>query len=50
MTLLRALGRNALKILSAIPLFFGYLMAGWTAKKQSLHDILAGCTVEVALH
>lgn len=48
MTLLRALARNALKLISALPLCIGYLMAGWTAKKQALHDILARCTVEVA--
>jgi uncharacterized RDD family membrane protein YckC len=46
-TLLRALARNALKLISAAPLCIGYLMAGWTAKKQALHDILARCTVEV---
>ena len=46
-TLLRALARNALKLISALPLCIGYLMAGWTAKKQALHDILARCTVEV---
>ena len=48
-TLPRALGRNALKVASAIPVCVGFLMAGWTAKKQALHDMLAGCTVEVAL-
>lgn len=47
-TLPRALARNALKLISAFPLCIGYLMAGWTAKKQALHDMLAGCTVEVA--
>jgi uncharacterized RDD family membrane protein YckC len=47
-TLPRALARNALKLISAIPLCIGYLMAGWTAKKQALHDMLARCTVEVA--
>jgi uncharacterized RDD family membrane protein YckC len=45
----RALARNSLKLLSAIPLCIGYLMAGWTAKKQALHDILAKSTVEVAV-
>jgi uncharacterized RDD family membrane protein YckC len=45
----RSLARNALKLISAVPLFIGYLMAGWTAKKQSLHDLLAGCTVDVKL-
>lgn len=30
--------RNVLKILSAITLFIGFMMAGWTDKKQALHD------------
>ena len=45
----RALTRNALKVISTIPLCIGHLMAGWTARKQALHDILARCTVEAAL-
>jgi uncharacterized RDD family membrane protein YckC len=48
-TLSRALARNALKLVSALPLGIGYLMAGWTARKQALHDMLAKCTVDVAL-
>ncbi len=47
-TLLRAFARNALKLISALPLCIGYLMSGWTPRKQALHDILARCTVEVA--
>ena len=30
--------RNLLKILSGITLFIGFFMAGWTDKKQALHD------------
>lgn len=30
--------RNLLKVLSAIILFIGFMMAGWTDKKQALHD------------
>ena len=30
--------RNLLKILSAIIIFIGFMMAGWTDKKQALHD------------
>ncbi|MFQ5724592.1 MAG: RDD family protein [Terriglobia bacterium] len=41
----RALGRNAAKILSALILLIGYLMAGFTEKKQALHDMIAGCLV-----
>ena len=39
-TLLRAFARNALKLISALPLCIGYLMSGWTPRKQALHDIL----------
>jgi uncharacterized RDD family membrane protein YckC len=36
-----ALIRYVSKILSAIILFIGYFMAGFTEKKQALHDIIA---------
>ncbi len=38
---LRALGRNLAKFISAIILMIGYFMAGFTAKKQALHDMIA---------
>ncbi len=41
----RATGRYFGKILSAIILLIGYIMAGFTARKQALHDVLAGCLV-----
>jgi uncharacterized RDD family membrane protein YckC len=41
----RATGRNFAKILSALILCVGFMMAGWTRKKQALHDIVAGCLV-----
>lgn len=41
----RASGRYFGKILSGAILMIGYLMAGFTAKKQALHDILADCLV-----
>lgn len=41
----RATGRHFGKILSALPLFIGYLMVAFTERKQGLHDILAGCLV-----
>jgi uncharacterized RDD family membrane protein YckC len=44
-TFARASGRFFGKILSEIPFLFGYLMAGFTARKQALHDTLAGCLV-----
>lgn len=41
----RAFGRNAGKIVSFAIVFIGYLMAGFTERKQALHDIMAGCLV-----
>ena len=40
-----ALGRYLAKILSAITLMIGFMMAGWDSKKQALHDKLAGTYV-----
>jgi len=44
----RATGRHFAKIITNLASFgmgLGYLMAGFTAKKQALHDMLAGCLV-----
>jgi uncharacterized RDD family membrane protein YckC len=42
----RSTGRHFGKIITnLVPLLIGYLMAGFTAKKQALHDMLAGCLV-----
>jgi uncharacterized RDD family membrane protein YckC/Tfp pilus assembly protein PilE len=41
----RALGRNLLKIVSYLVLFVGFLMAGWTRRKQALHDMLSGSLI-----
>lgn len=41
----RATGRFFGKILSAFILLIGFIMAGFTEKKQALHDILAGTLV-----
>lgn len=41
----RASGRFFGKILSWAILMIGYIMAGFTEKKQALHDILADCLV-----
>jgi uncharacterized RDD family membrane protein YckC len=41
----RATGRFFSKILSTIILFIGFIMIGFTAKKQGLHDIIAGTLV-----
>jgi len=41
----RATGRHFAKIISGIILLIGYMMAGWTEKKQALHDKIAGTLV-----
>ncbi len=41
----KASGRHFGKILSGIILCIGYMMAGWTERKQALHDIMAGTLV-----
>jgi uncharacterized RDD family membrane protein YckC len=41
----RASGRFFGKIISGVILFIGYALAGWTARKQALHDMLAGTLV-----
>lgn len=41
----RASGRYFAKILSAIILCVGFMMAGWTQRKQGLHDMVAATYV-----
>jgi uncharacterized RDD family membrane protein YckC len=42
----RATGRHFGKMLTnLIPALIGYIMAGFTEKRQALHDMLAGCLV-----
>ena len=41
----RASGRYFGKIVSGLTLLIGYIMAGFTEKKQALHDMMAGCLV-----
>src|SRR3954449_8355776 len=36
----RATGRYFAKILSSLILMIGFMMAGWTRRKQALHDII----------
>lgn len=42
---LRALGRYPAKILSSIILCIGFMMAGWTQRKQALHDMICSTLV-----
>lgn len=39
--IVKALIRNLSKIISSMILFIGYIMVGFTEKKQGLHDIIA---------
>jgi uncharacterized RDD family membrane protein YckC len=41
----QATARHFCKYLSAMILFFGYIMVGFTARKQGLHDMIAGTLV-----
>jgi uncharacterized RDD family membrane protein YckC len=43
-TFVRAAFRNVARMISAL-LVVGYILAGFTAKKQALHDLLASCLV-----
>jgi len=45
LSIVRALGRNLLKVLSCLTLMIGFMMAGWTQKKQALHDKITDCYV-----
>jgi uncharacterized RDD family membrane protein YckC len=42
---MRATGRYFSKFISAVILLIGYIMAGFTEKKQALHDLIAGTLV-----
>lgn len=42
---LRSLLRNLAKIISAFIFMIGFIMVGFTKKKQGLHDMIAGCVV-----
>jgi uncharacterized RDD family membrane protein YckC len=44
-SLSQATVRHFAKIISTITLLIGYIMAGFTEKKQALHDIIANCLV-----
>jgi uncharacterized RDD family membrane protein YckC len=45
LTLGRATGRTFAKYLSSTTAGVGYLLCGFTKKKQALHDIVANCLV-----
>ena len=41
----RTTGRHFAKFISLLTLFIGFIIAGFTEKKQALHDMIAGCLV-----
>lgn len=41
----RATGRFFGKVISGLIFDIGYMMAGWTVRKQALHDLMADCCV-----
>ncbi len=41
----RATGRYFGKLVSALALYIGFMMAGWTQRKQALHDMMADTLV-----
>ncbi|MGZ4055557.1 MAG: RDD family protein [Bacteroidia bacterium] len=43
----KALGRNLAKYISNFTFYIGYVIAGFTQKKQALHDILSNCYVVI---
>jgi uncharacterized RDD family membrane protein YckC len=47
MSFCRATVRHLSKVVSALPALAGFVMAGFTAKKQSLHDLITGSLVVV---
>lgn len=42
---LRSLGRYLSYIISGLPLYIGFMMAGWTKEKRALHDMIASTYV-----
>jgi uncharacterized RDD family membrane protein YckC len=44
-TFLRSAARTASKLLSASMMMAGYILAGFTPRKQALHDLIASCLV-----
>jgi uncharacterized RDD family membrane protein YckC len=45
LSFLRATGRFLGKLLSVATLLIGFLLAAFTARRQALHDLVAGCLV-----
>ena len=41
----RASGRHFAKMISRMTAYIGYVMAAFTERKQTLHDMMAGCII-----
>lgn len=41
----RGVGRTASKVISYMTMYIGFMLAGWTAKKQALHDLIVNTVV-----
>jgi len=41
----RACGRYLAQMISLVPVGIGFMMAGWTQRKQALHDMICSCLV-----
>jgi len=41
----QAFGRSVAQIISGLPLYIGFMMAGWSERKQALHDMICGTLV-----
>jgi uncharacterized RDD family membrane protein YckC len=41
----RAAVRQLAKLISGVTFYLGYVLAGFTPRRQALHDLLAGCLV-----
>lgn len=44
-SMLRSIGREFAKFVSMLPMMIGFLMAGFTSRKQALHDYIASTVV-----
>ena len=49
-TFARATIRHFAKIISSLTFLVGYILAGFTEKKQALHDMIASCLVTSGGH
>ncbi|HLS09874.1 RDD family protein [Lentibacillus sp.] len=44
-SILKSIGRWFAYLLSALPFFIGFMMAGWNDEKKALHDMICGTRV-----